>query len=75
MNASRLREILDLLLSNEEKFEVQKKLDTITAVLGNLVGQPQEAKHQTALSEALIRAASPLFMPSSTAAKDSSRRL
>jgi hypothetical protein len=46
MNASRLREIVELLLEREKKYQIQKTLNRLNSSLTNLVGSPQEQQHQ-----------------------------
>jgi hypothetical protein len=53
MNASRLREILDLLLDREEKFGVQENFRQLNQKLTELISQPQNADFQSQFSVAL----------------------
>lgn len=55
MNASRLREILELLKESERKYEIQNVLSEVNAHLNNLVGAPQEPEHQKNFAETLER--------------------
>ena len=41
MNASRLREIIDLLLNLENQFQIQIRLNELSQHLDNMVQQPQ----------------------------------
>lgn len=53
MNASRLREILELLIQSESKYEIQKILGEVNGHLNSIVSTPQEPQHQTAFAETL----------------------
>jgi hypothetical protein len=53
MNTSRLKELIDLLLSQEEKFAIQNRLNEVNGSLANLASQPQQAQFQTAFASAL----------------------
>ncbi|MGO9017031.1 MAG: hypothetical protein ACLQVJ_01630 [Syntrophobacteraceae bacterium] len=53
MNASRLREILDLLLEREAKFRVQEIFRELNQKLAELISQPQNPAFQSQFSEAL----------------------
>ncbi len=53
MNASRLLQVLNLLLASEEQFGIQALLKSVNDNLANLVGAPQEQGHQTAYNESL----------------------
>jgi hypothetical protein len=55
MNASRLREIVDLLLSREGESEIQVRLQELHTALADLVSQPQNTTHQTNFAQALSR--------------------
>ncbi len=46
MNASRLREITDLLLEKEQQFKIQEILTELSGHLSNLASNPQDAAHQ-----------------------------
>jgi len=47
MNASRLRELTDLLLDREQQFKIQEILNELNSHLSNLAGSPQDAATQT----------------------------
>lgn len=53
MNAQRLRELIDLLLSDEDELHTQKALQNLVAALANLVNQPQQASTQTEVAQRL----------------------
>ncbi len=53
MNASRLREILDLLLEREKTFQIQATLQDLNNKLTELVSQPQNPTFQSQFSHAL----------------------
>lgn len=53
MNSSRLREIVDLLLDREGKFQIQTVLNEVNAALSNLTNNPQNAEIQTQYAKAL----------------------
>jgi hypothetical protein len=53
MNASRLRETVDLLLERESTFQIQALLDQLRQRLSDLVSQPQQANIQSEFSQAL----------------------
>ena len=53
MNASRLREILDLLLEREAQFRVQENLRELNQRLAELISQPQNAAFQSHFSQVL----------------------
>lgn len=53
MNASRLREILDLLLEREGRYRVQESFRELNQRLAELISQPQNAGFQSQFSEAL----------------------
>ena len=55
MNASRLREIVDLLLQRESEHNIQGILGEVASHLSNLAGAPQEQSHQTGFADALQR--------------------
>jgi plasmid stabilization system protein ParE len=55
MNASRLREIVDLLLEREGTFQIQALLDQLRQRLSDLVSQPQQPSIQSEFSQALER--------------------
>lgn len=53
MNASRLREIVDKLLSANKRRRIQKLLDTVHSALNNLVASPSDPTRQREFSTAL----------------------
>src|SRR5215208_6303994 len=53
MNASRLREVIDLLLEKEQQFKLQEILGELNTHLSNLASNPQEATHQKNFAEAI----------------------
>ncbi len=53
MNASRLREIVDLLLEREGKFRVQESFRELNQRLAELISQPQNPQFQNVFSQAL----------------------
>lgn len=53
MNASRLREIVDLLLDIEAQFQIQGRLNDANSALGNIISQPQQPQFQTQFSAAV----------------------
>ena len=53
MNASRLREIADLLLKREEEFKIQQLLQDLNSHISTLAGAPQDAGNQTNFAGAL----------------------
>jgi|GEM_PF-1239153 len=55
MNASRLREVLELLKHSESKYKIQKALDEVNAHFNNIVSAPQQPQHQQGFAEALDR--------------------
>lgn len=55
MNASRLREILELLRKSEEKYKIQKILTELNGHLNSIVSAPQEPGHQNSFAETLGR--------------------
>lgn len=55
MNASRLREILELLIQSESKYDIQKILSEVDRHINEIVSAPQEAQHQTDFAETLER--------------------
>jgi hypothetical protein len=50
MNASRLREIVDLLLDLELKFQIQARLNEANTALQNIIAQPQQPDFQRQFS-------------------------
>ncbi|TGV61534.1 hypothetical protein EN784_03910 [bacterium M00.F.Ca.ET.141.01.1.1] len=55
MNASRLLEIVDLLLQQEEQNATESRLADLSTALGQLVASPAEPSYQQALSSAIER--------------------
>jgi hypothetical protein len=55
MNASRLRELTDLLLDREQQFKIQEILNELNSNLSSLAGSPQDAGIQTNFANALTR--------------------
>src|SRR5216684_1027298 len=55
MNASRLREIVELLIERENKHRVQAILTELQGHLNNLVSQPQQPQYQTQFAQTLDR--------------------
>lgn len=53
MNASRLKEIVELLLDREEEYKIQTLLNEVNSNLSNLASAPQEQSHQTGFANAL----------------------
>ncbi len=53
MNASRLLEIINLLIKEEAKSDIQGKLNDLNTHLANLVSQPADPTHQKALSSSI----------------------
>src|SRR5205809_3390168 len=53
MTADKLYEILKFLENLDGKLGLQQSLDAIGAALNNLVSQPAQPQHQTALAQAL----------------------
>lgn len=53
MNATRLREIIDLALGRENEYKIQKLLNDLNASLTQLVSQPQDPNVQNQFSTAL----------------------
>jgi hypothetical protein len=53
MDASRLKETLDLLLQKEAEINLQGRLDELASGLGQLVGNPQHPQSQTNVSAAV----------------------
>jgi len=50
MNASRLREIVDLLLRLEDEYQIQTRLNEVNSILSNIIGNPQEPTFQIQFS-------------------------
>ena len=69
MNASRLRELVDLVLAREGQFKVQEHLVTLNTALANLAGSPQDTNYQTVYAQAFdvlqtaVRSLSQSFTP------------
>ena len=55
MNASRLREILELLIQSESKYKIQEVLGKVNGHLNEIVSAPQEPEHQKNFAETLER--------------------
>lgn len=55
MNASRLRELADLLIKREQQYKVQSLLNEVNTSLSNLAGNPQDANIQTKFSDAAAK--------------------
>ena len=53
MNASRLREIVDLLLELETGFQIQTRLNEANGALQNMISQPQNPDFRTQFSNTL----------------------
>lgn len=53
MNASRLREIVDLLLELETRFQIQTRLNEANGAIQNMISQPQNPDFQTQFSSTL----------------------
>lgn len=53
MNASRLREMVNLILSREKQYKVQAVLTELNTALNQLVSQPQDAAIQSQFSAVL----------------------
>jgi hypothetical protein len=55
MNASRLRELVDLLLNREEQHRVQQIIGELHQVLGQVVSSPQDPNLQNQFSQVLAK--------------------
>jgi len=53
MHASRLRQFIQYLLKAETRLALQNKLNLYVAAMANLVAQPQDPAHQTAVADTL----------------------
>ena len=53
MNASRLRELVDLLLNLENEFQIQNKLNELSSNLASIVQQPQQPQFQNQFANTL----------------------
>ena len=53
MNAARLKEIVEFLLSQENQSRIQKRLNAVSQQLSNLASNPQQSEAQTQFANAL----------------------
>lgn len=57
MNASRLRELVELLLATDKKYQIQQLVSETAQILGQLISQPQNPSLQSSFSTTLDKLA------------------